>query len=165
MLCWRAVSPADSDGTMSTARRRWRRRADRDPSLGVSVAVLGGLEHRCIVSPDDQTRTASSTRRCAVVITRLLAWCCPAFVVVANHFVRARYQTNVNTGIVISVETANELERRNAVIEKEVDELMKAHEAKRGLASVTRQIREVEATLMSSAITLPSPTGRHPNWW
>ena len=74
-------------------------------------------------------------------------------------------QTNVNTGIVISVETANELERRNAVIEKEVDELMKAHEAKRGLASVTGQIREVEATLLSSAITLPSPTGRHPNWW
>lgn len=45
---------------------------------------------------------------------------------------------------------------------------MRAHEAKRGLASGTGrdQIREVDATLMSSAaITLPPPTGWHPNWW
>jgi hypothetical protein len=77
-------------------------------------------------------------------------------------------QTNVNTGIVITAEVADKLQRRNAAIEKEIDGLMKAHEAKRGLASVTGrdQIREVEAELMSSAaITLPPPSERHPSWW
>jgi hypothetical protein len=81
--------------------------------------------------------------------------------------VQVNNQTTNNT-LVITAEVADELERRNALIEKELEEVMRAHEAKRGLASGTNggQIREVEASLVANAATaLPPPTARHLNWW
>jgi hypothetical protein len=77
-------------------------------------------------------------------------------------------QTTNNNVLVITAEVAEGLQKRVKAIDAEVDELMKAHEAKRSLASGTGrdQIREVETTLMSSAaITLPAPPSRHSNWW
>ena len=77
-------------------------------------------------------------------------------------------QTNNNVPI-ITVEQAEGLQKRAKAIDAELEEMTRAYEAKRGLATGTNaegQIREVEATLMSSGtITLPPPTGRHPNWW
>jgi hypothetical protein len=75
--------------------------------------------------------------------------------------------TTINN-LTISVEDAEKFARRSAVIEKELSEIGEAFLAKRRQANGTNggQIREVETTLMSdAAITLPPPTGRHPNWW
>jgi hypothetical protein len=92
-----------------------------------------------------------------------------------NSFARPEFQLGVqvnqttNNTLVITAEVANELERRNALIEKELEEVMRAHEAKRSLpreGTNGSQIREVEAELMSSGtITLPPPISRHSNWW
>jgi hypothetical protein len=73
-----------------------------------------------------------------------------------------------NNVLVITAEVAEGLQRRTKAIEKELEEVTKAHEAKmRDRAGTGRdQIREVEATLISSGtITLPPPPSRHPNWW
>jgi hypothetical protein len=83
-------------------------------------------------------------------------------------------QTNVNATLVITAEVAEGLQKRAKAMDKELDELTKAHEAKMRNRAGTNggQIREVETQLMSSQridgstpITLPPPTGRHPNWW
>ena len=84
--------------------------------------------------------------------------------------------TTTNNVLVITAEAASALEKRIEPINKELDELAKAYEAKvRNRTGTGRdQIREVEATLMSdqridgstpTPITLPPPIGRHPNWW
>jgi hypothetical protein len=77
-------------------------------------------------------------------------------------------QTTNNNVLVISAEQAEGLQKRVKAIDAEVDELSKAYEARmKNRAGTGRdQIRELEATLMSStAITLPPPPSRHPNWW
>ena len=80
--------------------------------------------------------------------------------------------TTTNNTLIITAEVAEKLQARTKVIEKEMDELSKAYEAKvKSRAGTGRetnggQTREVEAELMTdTAITLPPPTGRHPNWW
>lgn len=85
--------------------------------------------------------------------------------------VQVNSQTNVNNTLVVSMsmEVGEKLQARAKAMEKEISQLSEAYDAKRGLGNgIDEQIREVESELMTSgtaAITLPPPTGRHPNWW
>jgi hypothetical protein len=82
--------------------------------------------------------------------------------------VQVNNQTTVNNTLVVTAEVADELERRAAPINREIDELIRAHEAKMRDRTGIGQgaIREVETSLVQAGpITLPPPIGRHPNWW
>jgi hypothetical protein len=84
-------------------------------------------------------------------------------------------QTTVNN-LTITVDDAEKLQKRSRPIDAEVDKIVDTFQAKRNSADTGgpsgptngNHIREVEAELMpsgASTITLPPPTGRHPNWW
>jgi hypothetical protein len=142
-----------------------------DPALNrkIEEARMEGVERRWqLVAKAAEAAQPNSWQAAAWMLERAHP---DAFSTPAVQFgvaIQNNAQTNVNNTLVITAEQAEGLQKRVKTIDAEVDELMKAHEAKRGLASGTGrdQIREVEATLMSSAaITLPPPTGRHPNWW
>ena len=81
-------------------------------------------------------------------------------------------QTNVSATIIISTEVAENLQRRNKLIDEELDALAKSHEAKQKLLNGTNGdvIREVESSSSlvpnNSVITLPSSAaGRTRAWW
>jgi hypothetical protein len=82
-------------------------------------------------------------------------------------------QTMNNNVLVISVEQAEGLRKRNASLNKELDTLSEAYEAKQKLMSGTGasdQVREVESAASSlvsnsGAIALPPPAGRSKGWW
>jgi hypothetical protein len=83
----------------------------------------------------------------------------------------------VNQTIVITAEQASHLRSRNAAIDKELDEIARAHEAKQKQlngSSEAREfgglVREVESSAGSlvpktDAITLPSVKQRTASWW
>ena len=77
-------------------------------------------------------------------------------------------QTTNNT-LVITAEAASALEKRIEPINREIDELMRAHEAKRGLGreGVNGAVREVEVatSLVSGPLTLPPVNQRTASWW
>ncbi len=80
-------------------------------------------------------------------------------------------QTNVSATIVITAEVAENLQRRNAVLDKELDALAKTHEARAKRLNGSNgidSIREVEAEsslVHPGPITLPGVKLRTASWW
>jgi hypothetical protein len=142
------------------------RRADPDFDAEVHQAVARATINR-LREIDRQGRDGAWTA---------LAWLCErrhpeSF---GRPEVQLNQQFNSSTmtvnSLTISVELADELEKRSKAINAEVDKISEAYEARRSSPRVNGtgqdQIREVESSLVvDTTITLPPPISRHPNWW
>jgi hypothetical protein len=84
--------------------------------------------------------------------------------------VAMQINSTANHVLTITAEQAENLSKRNSVINKQLDEVAKEYESRRGSGDgATEMIREVESSSSlvenTDAITLPPAAGRTPGWW